>query len=53
MTLQDSTAADRQTATGSDFAELRRRIDAAGLLRRRPGYYAVRFAAVGAALVLS
>ena len=32
---------------GSDFAELSRRVAAAGLLRRRPGYYAFRFAAVG------
>jgi len=37
--------------TGSDFAELRRRVDAAGLLRRRPGYYALRFAAVLGAFV--
>jgi fatty acid desaturase len=53
MTLQNTTGAERQTTGGSDFAELRRRIEAAGLMRRRPGYYAIRFAAVGAALVLS
>jgi fatty acid desaturase len=34
--------------TGSDFATLSRRVAAAGLLDRRPGYYAVRFALVGA-----
>ncbi len=36
---------------GSDFAELSRRINAAGLLQRRPAYYAVRLALVSAALV--
>jgi fatty acid desaturase len=43
---------DRTTATaqGSDFAELARRINAAGLLRRRPGYYLVRLGAVGGLL---
>ncbi|GAA2605998.1 delta fatty acid desaturase [Paractinoplanes durhamensis] len=34
----------------SDFAELGRRINAAGLLERRPGYYAVRLSVVAAAL---
>jgi fatty acid desaturase len=38
--------------TGSDFAELRRRVDAAGLMRRRPGRYAVRAVLVGTAFVL-
>ncbi|WP_229069195.1 acyl-CoA desaturase [Actinoplanes sp. DH11] len=38
-------------ATGSDFAELARRINAAGLLRRRPGYYAVRLTCVSLALI--
>ncbi|MEU4621387.1 acyl-CoA desaturase [Actinoplanes sp. NPDC023801] len=37
-------------ATGSDFAELNRRINAAGLLRRRPGHYAVRLSLVTLAL---
>jgi fatty acid desaturase len=37
--------------TGSDFAELNRRIRAAGLLRRRPGYYAARLGIVAAAYV--
>jgi hypothetical protein len=36
---------------GSDFAHLNRLIDGAGLLRRRPGYYAVRLALVAAAYV--
>lgn len=35
---------------GSDFAELSRRIAEAGLLRRRPLYYTVRFGAVALAL---
>ncbi|MGX7760856.1 fatty acid desaturase family protein [Streptomyces angustmyceticus] len=34
---------------GGDFARLSRRIVAAGLMERRPGYYAVRLAAVSAA----
>jgi fatty acid desaturase len=36
---------------GSDFAALSRRITAAGLLRPRPGYYAVRLSTVALALV--
>ncbi|CAM3307735.1 acyl-CoA desaturase [Kibdelosporangium persicum] len=32
-------------ARGSDFAELARQINEAGLLRRRPGYYALRISA--------
>ncbi|MEG8279739.1 fatty acid desaturase family protein [Streptomyces sp. AHA2] len=35
---------------GSDFSELSRRITEAGLLRRRPLYYSVRFGVVAAAL---
>jgi fatty acid desaturase len=38
-------------ARGSDFAQLNRIIAGAGLLTRRPGYYAVRLGAVGAAYV--
>jgi fatty acid desaturase len=34
--------------TGSDFALLSRRVAAAGLMRRRPGYYVLRFLLVGA-----
>jgi fatty acid desaturase len=46
-----TTAVEPRTAPGSDFAELNRRINTAGLLRRRPAYYAVRLSLVGAALV--
>ena len=45
-----TTTVDRDR-TGSDFSELRTRIDRAGLLRRRPGYYALRIGAVAAAWV--
>jgi fatty acid desaturase len=38
-------------AAGSDFAELSRRINAQGLLRRRPGYYAVRLTVVSLMVV--
>ncbi|MEV6492675.1 acyl-CoA desaturase, partial [Actinoplanes sp. NPDC051633] len=34
-----------RTAAGSDFAALNRRIAEAGLLERRPAYYAVRMGA--------
>ena len=44
-----TTTADPRPASGSDFAELNRRINAAGLLGRRPGYYAVRLGLVAAA----
>ncbi|WP_412753763.1 fatty acid desaturase family protein [Krasilnikovia sp. M28-CT-15] len=37
--------------TGSDFAELNRRVTRAGLLERRPSYYAVRLSAVSLALL--
>lgn len=43
--------ASRRPSGGSDFAELRRRVEAAGLLERRPAYYALRFALVGTAFV--
>ena len=44
--------AERPRATaGSDFAELGRRINAAGLLQRRPGYYVMRLSLVAAALI--
>ena len=46
-----TTTAERPRTAGSDFAELNRRINAAGLLRRRPAYYAVRLGVVAAALV--
>ncbi|MFF5103921.1 fatty acid desaturase family protein [Streptomyces sp. NPDC000134] len=40
----------RERERGSDFSELSRRITEAGLLRRRPLYYTVRFGAVALAL---
>ncbi|XVU23896.1 fatty acid desaturase family protein [Actinoplanes sp. CA-054009] len=47
-----TTMAERPRSTaGSDFAELNRRINAAGLLRRRPAYYVLRLGLVAAALV--
>ncbi len=46
-----TTAQRPATGAGSDFAELNRRINAAGLLERRPGYYAVRLCLVAAAYV--
>ncbi|MFC7527282.1 fatty acid desaturase family protein [Actinoplanes sp. GCM10030250] len=45
-----TTTAETRTA-GSDFAELNRRINAAGLLRRRPAYYALRLSLVSLALI--
>jgi fatty acid desaturase len=46
-----TTMAERpRAAAGSDFAELGRRINAAGLLQRQPAYYAVRLSLVAAAL---
>ena len=42
--------ADPSRASGSDFAALSRRIVAAGLLRRRPGYYLLRAGVVGGLL---
>ena len=46
-----TTTMERPPLAGSDFAELSRRINAAGLLRRRPVYYAVRLGLVATALV--
>ncbi|WIM95231.1 acyl-CoA desaturase [Actinoplanes oblitus] len=46
-----TTTTERPRATGSDFAELNRRINAAGLMRRRPGYYVLRLSLVTAALI--
>ncbi|MFI5491321.1 fatty acid desaturase family protein [Actinoplanes sp. NPDC051859] len=43
--MTTTTFAQRSTA-GSDFAELARRINRAGLLDRKPGYYAVRLGVV-------
>jgi fatty acid desaturase len=46
----DTALPDGPTRAGSDYAQLSRRIAAAGLLDRRPGYYALRFLLVGALL---
>jgi fatty acid desaturase len=46
-----TTMTERPPLAGSDFAELNRRVSAAGLLRRRPAYYALRVGVVAAALV--
>ncbi|PRY61925.1 fatty acid desaturase family protein [Glycomyces artemisiae] len=43
--------AEAPQRTGSDFAQLSRRINAAGLMRRRPAYYIVRFALTGAVFI--
>ncbi|MEV6488910.1 acyl-CoA desaturase [Actinoplanes sp. NPDC051633] len=40
-----------KAAAGSDFAELNRRIQAAGLLDRRPSYYVLRLTAVALVLI--
>jgi len=48
-TLAQPTA--RRTGNGSDFSELARRITEAGLLERKPRYYAVRLSLVAAAFV--
>ncbi|WP_306215650.1 fatty acid desaturase family protein [Actinoplanes sp. RD1] len=45
-----ATTVRQRPATGSDFAALNRRVNAAGLLRRQPGYYVLRLAAVTAML---
>lgn len=39
------------TPRGSDFADLMRRVKAAGLLERRPGYYLTKIAMIGALFV--
>src|SRR5919107_3345803 len=46
-----TTTMARPTTAGSDFAELHRRINAAGLLRRRPGHYAARLTVVALILI--
>lgn len=45
-----TTTADGRT-TGSDFAELNRRIGAAGLLRRRPAHYTARITVTALAVI--
>ncbi|WP_320780513.1 acyl-CoA desaturase [Streptomyces sp. CRN 30] len=49
--LPNNSSSPRARETGSDFAELSRRIADAGLLRRRPLYYGVRFSIVALVLV--
>jgi fatty acid desaturase len=53
MTLMAEKAppAAERTRTGSDFAALSRRINEAGLMRRRPVYYAIRFTLMAAVFV--
>jgi fatty acid desaturase len=46
-----TTTTVRARTTGSDFAELNRRINSEQLLERRPAYYAVRLSVVALALV--
>ncbi|GIF10214.1 fatty acid desaturase family protein [Actinoplanes teichomyceticus] len=46
-----TTTTERPRAAGSDFAELSRRVNAAGLMRRRPGYYTVRLSLTALALI--
>jgi fatty acid desaturase len=47
----DQAADPENGARGSDFARLSRRITQAGLMERRPGYYAMRIALVAASFV--
>jgi len=42
-----TTVRPRATTSGSDFAELNRRVNALGLQRRQPAYYALRLSIVG------
>ncbi|MFE0518691.1 fatty acid desaturase family protein [Streptomyces sp. NPDC058954] len=51
MTTDTAVRPPPSGASGSDFARLSRRIVDAGLLRRRPGYYAVRLTVVAALYV--
>jgi fatty acid desaturase len=46
----DGTAGARMATRGSDFSRLRRAVTEAGLLRPRPGYYALRSGLVGSLL---
>ncbi|MGW0818461.1 fatty acid desaturase family protein [Streptomyces viridiviolaceus] len=49
-TVLTENTSTREGERGSDFSELSRRMTEAGLLRRRPFYYTVRFASVALAL---
>jgi fatty acid desaturase len=46
-----ATTTRRATTAGSDFAELNRRINALGLMERRPAYYVLRLTLVGVLVV--
>ncbi|MEU4241287.1 acyl-CoA desaturase [Actinoplanes sp. NPDC026619] len=46
-----ATSTGSRASTGSDFAELNRRVNAQGLLRRQPAYYAVRLSLVSLMVV--
>ena len=48
---EPGTAPQRRTDRGSEFADLMRRVTAAGLLARRPGYYVTKIAVTGGLLV--
>jgi fatty acid desaturase len=58
MTVHSGLGAVSETPTGggavrgSDFADLMRRVKAAGLLRRRPGYYLMKIAVTGGLLAV-
>ena len=47
------TATGGVSARGSDFADLMRRVKTAGLLERRPGYYAAKIAVTGGLLAVA
>lgn len=49
--IPDSSARPPRRGADGDYARLLRRVSDAGLMRRRPGYYAVRLGLVGAAFV--
>ncbi|WP_280346521.1 fatty acid desaturase family protein [Nocardia neocaledoniensis] len=49
--VPDSSARPPRRGADGDYARLLRRVSDAGLMRRRPGYYAVRLGLVGAAFV--
>jgi len=49
--IADDATRTAPRGTGSDYAELSRRVKAAGLLRRRPGYYTWKISATVASVV--
>jgi fatty acid desaturase len=52
MDTMTTTTERPRSSTGSDFARLNRKISEAGLLERRPAYYAVRMSAVALMLTV-